>query len=133
MYDEHQSMDVGYAVDSLRPTFTTRGVFNRIFGTLEVDLAVRDTDTFIFRAGYYLILADAIIKVKHLVRVPNISNAGRTFEIVCNTAKAQLQAVGLREQCSTLTPPPPALRFPPPIHSTPLLDPQDNQGSYNKM
>ncbi|MGR6034624.1 MAG: hypothetical protein ACU4EP_00325 [Candidatus Nitrosoglobus sp.] len=133
MYDEHQSMDVGYAINSLRPTFTTRGVFNRIFGTLEVDLAVRDTDAFIFRAGYYLILADAIIKVEHLVRVPNISNAGRTFEIVCNTAKAQLQAVGLREQCARL----PHCRLLCVLLlqfiTTPLLDPQDNQGSYNKM
>jgi hypothetical protein len=118
IYDEHESVDAGYAVDAFRPIFTTRGVFNRIFDSLEVDLAVRDTDAFIYRVGYYLTLVGTIVEVEHLVRVPDVSNTGRTFEAVCNTAKARLQAVGLRGQCSRssdqpLTPPS-ALPFPPP-------------------
>jgi hypothetical protein len=81
-------------------------------------LAVRDTDAFIFRVGYHLTLIGTIVEVEHLVRVPNVSNTGRTFEAVCNTAKARLQAVGLRGQCSSssnqpLTPSP-APPFPPP-------------------
>ena len=34
VYDAQQSVDAGYAVDSYRPIFTTRGAFTEIFDTL---------------------------------------------------------------------------------------------------
>ena len=118
MYNEHQSVDAGYAADAFRPIFITRGASTPLFDTLEVDLAVRDTDAFIYRIGYHLTLVGTIVEVEHLVRVPNVRNSSTTFERVCNTAKARLQAVGLRGQCSAspnLLPTQPfALPFPPP-------------------
>jgi hypothetical protein len=63
IFDQDQSVNAGYAVDAFRVTFFTRDTFTRLFGTLEADLAVRDTDAFIFSVGYHLTLVGTIVEV----------------------------------------------------------------------
>jgi len=68
VFNEHQSIDSGFAVDVWRPapfatgtdvfTNQTRG---NIFTGIVVDLAVRDSDAWIFRVGYNITLLGKIV------------------------------------------------------------------------
>ncbi|MBN9133996.1 MAG: hypothetical protein J0H48_11640 [Nitrosospira multiformis] len=114
IFDANQSVNAGFAADSFRMIFATRGAFSQIFESFEVDLAVRDSDAFIFRVGYHLTLIGTIVETQPLVRVPDVRNSGRTFQAVCNTATARLQAVSLRAHCSASVNQPVAPSSPPP-------------------
>jgi hypothetical protein len=67
IYDAHQAIDAGFAVDVWRPTHFAQGVdaftllpVNNIFAGLNVDVAVRDTDAFLYRLGYNITLLGKI-------------------------------------------------------------------------
>jgi hypothetical protein len=64
IYDAATAVDAGFAVDGFRPIIATsnNGIPN-VFQSLEVDLAVRDRDAFIFRVGYQLTLVGRIVEV----------------------------------------------------------------------
>jgi hypothetical protein len=110
IFDQNESVNGGYAVDAFRPIFTTRDTFPQIFDTLEVDLAVRDTDAFIFRVGYHLTLVGTIVDVALIVRirVPDLAGLERS------DAEAQIQAAGLVVGTVRTLPNPPG-SIPPPI------------------
>jgi beta-lactam-binding protein with PASTA domain len=88
--------------------FTARDTFNQIFNTLEVDLAVRDSDGFIFRIGYNLTLVGTIVEVGVRVPVPNI--LGEEEDV----ARRDLPAAGLQVGMVRHLPPPPQ-SFPPEV------------------
>jgi len=108
IFDQDQSVNAGFAADAFRPIFTTRDTFTQIFDTLEVDLAVRDTDAFIFRVGYHLTLVGTIVEVGLLVRVPDISGLERS------DAEAEIRSAGLVGGTVRILPNPPR-SVPPPI------------------
>ncbi len=67
IYDQHQAIDAGFAVDVWRPTHFAQGVdaftllpVNNIFAGLNVDVAVRDTDAWLYRVGYNITLLGKI-------------------------------------------------------------------------
>jgi len=67
IYDQHQAIDAGFAVDVWRPTHFAQGVdaftllpVNNIFAGLNVDVAVRDTDAWLYRLGYNITLLGKI-------------------------------------------------------------------------
>jgi hypothetical protein len=67
IYDQHQAIDAGFAVDVWRPTHFAQGVdaftllpVNNIFSGLNVDVAVRDTDAWLYRLGYNITLLGKI-------------------------------------------------------------------------
>ncbi len=101
IFDRNEALDAGFAVDAFRPIFTTRDNFPQIFDSLEVDLAVRDTDAFIFRIGYHLTLVGRVVEVAILpVVVPNM--IGRTRE----RAEMLLRSAGLLVGTVMVLPPP---------------------------
>jgi hypothetical protein len=110
IFEQNESVNAGYAVDAFRPIFTTRDTFPQIFDTLEVDLAVRDNDAFIFRVGYHLTLVGTIVEVALIVRVrvPDIGGLER------NDAEAEIRAAGLVVGTVRTLPNPPG-SIPPPI------------------
>jgi hypothetical protein len=108
IFDQDQSVNAGYAVDAYRPIFTTRDTFTQIFSSLEVDLAVRDTDAFIFRVGYHLTLTGRVVEVGLLVRVPDLTGLEQS------DAEAAIRAAGLVVGTVRVLPPPPRA-VPPPV------------------
>ena len=68
IFDQNQSIDAGYAVDVWRPNHFTTGTdaithspVGNIFTGINVDVAVRDTDAWIFRIGYNVTLLGRIV------------------------------------------------------------------------
>jgi hypothetical protein len=68
IFDENQSINAGFAVDVWRPTHFATGTdafthapVNNIFTGINVDVAVRDTDAWIFRVGYNITLLGKIV------------------------------------------------------------------------
>jgi len=68
IFDEHQSIDAGFAVDVWRPNHFANGTdaithspVGNIFTGINVDVAVRDTDAWIFRIGYNITLLGKIV------------------------------------------------------------------------
>jgi hypothetical protein len=96
IFNQGQSINAGYAVDAFRPIFATRDTFTQIFDTLEVDLAVRDSDGFIFRIGYHLTLVGTIVDVGTLVRVPDLINLVANDPFAASEAAAAILNAGLR-------------------------------------
>ncbi|MEN1956583.1 hypothetical protein [Luteimonas changyuni] len=62
MFNEHQSVNSGFAVDRWRPNpFSPATGFNnvpldRLFSGIQVDVAVRDTDAWLHRVSYSVVL-----------------------------------------------------------------------------
>jgi hypothetical protein len=68
IYDQSQSIDAGFAVDVWRPTHFAQGLdaftrlpVNNLFAGLNVDVAVRDTDAWLYRLGYNITLLGKIV------------------------------------------------------------------------
>jgi hypothetical protein len=66
MYDAHQSIDAGYAVDVWRPApFRTitdgTSTIGNIFTGIRVDVAVRDSDAYLYRLAYNITLEGRIV------------------------------------------------------------------------
>lgn len=67
VFDRHQAVDAGFAVDRWRAAPMATGVdfftgerFGSIWGGLEVDLAVRDSDAVLHRIAYHITLSGRI-------------------------------------------------------------------------
>jgi hypothetical protein len=68
IFDEHQSIDAGYAVNVWRPRHFLTGVkypdvtqpINNVFTGINVDVGVRDTDAFILKLSYNITLLGTI-------------------------------------------------------------------------
>jgi hypothetical protein len=67
IFNQDQSINSGFAVDTWRPNHFGSGTdvlsnrpVNNIFSGINVDVAVRDTDAFIFRVGYNITLLGKI-------------------------------------------------------------------------
>jgi hypothetical protein len=68
IFDEHQSIDAGYAVNVWRPHHFLTGVkypqvtqpINNVFTGINVDVGVRDTDAFILKLSYNITLLGTI-------------------------------------------------------------------------
>jgi hypothetical protein len=70
MFNQGQSINSGFAVDVWRPTHFATGIdafthapVGNIFTGIDVDVAVRDTDAFLFRVGYNISLLGKIVFV----------------------------------------------------------------------
>ena len=70
IFNQGQSIDSGFAVDAWRPNHFGSGtevLFNRLVGNLfsgiNVDLAVRDTDAWLYRLSYNITLLGRIVFV----------------------------------------------------------------------
>jgi hypothetical protein len=68
IFNQDQSINSGFAVDTWRPNHFITGTdvlsnqqVNNIFSGINVDVAVRDTDAFIFRLGYNITLLGKIV------------------------------------------------------------------------
>jgi len=67
IFNQNQSINSGFAVDVWRPTHFATGIdafthqpVGNIFTGIDVDVAVRDTDAFLFRVGYNISLLGKI-------------------------------------------------------------------------
>lgn len=68
MFDQNQSINAGFAVDVWRPTPFSTGTdaisnlpINNIFNGINVDVAVRDSDAWLYRVGYNITLLGKIV------------------------------------------------------------------------
>jgi hypothetical protein len=68
IFNQDQSINSGFAVDVWRPTHFATGTdafthlpVGNIFAGIDVDVAVRDTDAWIFRVGYHVTLLGKIV------------------------------------------------------------------------
>jgi hypothetical protein len=68
IFDQGQSINAGFAVDVWRPTHFATGIdafthvpVNNIFTGIDVDVAVQDTDAFLYRIGYNITLLGKIV------------------------------------------------------------------------
>jgi hypothetical protein len=68
IFNENQSINSGFAIDVWRPTHFTTGTnaithqtVGNIFTGIDVDVAVRDTDAWLFRVGYNITLLGKIV------------------------------------------------------------------------
>jgi hypothetical protein len=68
IFDEHQSIDAGFAVNSWRPSHFLTGVkypevtqpLNNVFAGITVDVGVRDDDAWILKLSYHITLLGTI-------------------------------------------------------------------------
>ena len=65
IFDQNQSIDAGFAVNTWRPNHFTTGTdafthapVGNIFTGINVNVAVRDTDAWIYRVGYNIALSE---------------------------------------------------------------------------
>ena len=70
VFDAHESIDAGFAVDVWRPNHYGTGIdafshqyVGNLFSGLQVDVAVRDTDAWLYRVGYNIALLGKIVFV----------------------------------------------------------------------
>jgi hypothetical protein len=70
IFNQGQSIDSGFAVDAWRPnhfgsgtSVVTNQPVNNIFAGVNADLAVRDTDAWLYRLGYNITLLGKIVFV----------------------------------------------------------------------
>ena len=70
VYNHNESINSGFAVDAWRLNpfgsgndAITNQLFNRLFSGIQADIAVRDTDAWIFRLSYTIALLGKIIYV----------------------------------------------------------------------
>jgi hypothetical protein len=74
VYNQGESINSGFAVDAWRLNpfgsgndAMTNQPFNRLFSGIQIDIAVRDTDAWIFRLGYNIALLGKIIYVPIII------------------------------------------------------------------
>ena len=70
IFNQGQSINSGFAVDAWRPNHFGSGTdvlsnrpVNNLFSGINVDLAVRDTDAWLYRLGYNITLLGKIVFV----------------------------------------------------------------------
>lgn len=68
IFDQYQSINAGFAVDDWRPTHFATGInaltnlpVGNIFAGIDVDVAISDTDAWIYRLGYNITLLGKIV------------------------------------------------------------------------
>jgi hypothetical protein len=59
IYDEAQSVDAGFAVDSCDIVFID--IYNKTFRGLAVSVDVRDVDAYLFKVGFHVILFGKLV------------------------------------------------------------------------
>ncbi|HEY3178136.1 MAG TPA: M23 family metallopeptidase [Casimicrobiaceae bacterium] len=74
VFNQNESINSGFAVDAWRLNpfgsandAMTNQLFNRLFAGIQVDIAVRDTDAWIFRLGYNIALLGRIVYVPIII------------------------------------------------------------------
>jgi hypothetical protein len=74
VFNREQSINSGFAVDTWRlnpfgsgTDVLTNQSFNHLFSGIQVDIAVRDTDAWIFRLGYNIALLGKIIYIPNVI------------------------------------------------------------------
>jgi hypothetical protein len=68
IFDQHESINAGYAVEVWRPRHFLRGLkfpdvtqpIDRIFSGINVDISIQDDDAFILKLGYHITLLGKI-------------------------------------------------------------------------
>jgi hypothetical protein len=75
IYDQDQSDNLGFAVDVWRPTPFTSGpdvltnqMVGNLFSGIDVDVAVRDTDAWIYRVSYHITLLGRIVFIGNIIQ-----------------------------------------------------------------
>jgi hypothetical protein len=75
IYDQDQSDNAGFAVDVWRPTPFTSGpdvltnqMVGNLFSGIDVDVAVRDTDAWIYRVSYHITLLGKIVFIGSIIQ-----------------------------------------------------------------
>lgn len=101
IYDQHESIDAGFAVNGWRPTPFQTGVdvhlpppldlVGNIFTGVRVDLAVRDSDAFLLRIAYNITLLGRIIFLRSTPLSPGPFQAG--FHLVSAIPAAEQGSV----------------------------------------
>jgi hypothetical protein len=97
IFDQDQSINAGFAVDVWRPNHFATGTdalthlpVGNIFTGLNVDVAVRDTDAWIYRVGYNITLLGKIV----FLTVPKVLFSSDFDQTPDNSQPATAQAVG---------------------------------------
>ena len=97
IFNQDQSINSGFAVDAWRPTHFQNGIdavtfqpVGNLFAGVDVDVAVRDTDAWIFRLGYNIALLGKIV----FLTVPKTLFQSDFNLTAANTPPATTQAVG---------------------------------------
>jgi len=97
IFDQDQSINAGFAVDVWRPNHFTTGTdaftsqpVGNIFTGINVDVAVIDTDAWIYRIGYNVTLVGKIV----FLTVPKILFSSNFDPTADNTPPSPAQAVG---------------------------------------
>ena len=74
IYNQDQSDNSGFAVDLWRPTPFTSGpdvvtnqTVSNLFSGIDVDVAVRDTDAWIYRVSYHITLLGKIVFIGSII------------------------------------------------------------------
>ena len=74
IYDQDTSDNAGFAVDVWRPTSFTHGpdvvtnqTVGNLFSGIDVDVAVRDTDAWIYRVSYHITLLGKIVFIADII------------------------------------------------------------------
>lgn len=97
IYDQAQSIDAGFSVNVWRPNHFATGTdafthapVNNIFTGVNVDVAVRDTDAWIYRIGYNVTLLGKIV----FLTTPKILFSSDFDPTPDNAPPSSVQAVG---------------------------------------
>ena len=97
IFDQAQSIDAGFAVNTWRPNHFTTGTdafthasVGNIFTGINVDVAISDTDAWIYRIGYNVTLVGRIV----FLTVPKILFQSNFDPTPDNTQPSTTQAVG---------------------------------------
>jgi hypothetical protein len=75
IYDQDASDNAGFAVDVWRPTpflsgpdVVTNQMVSNLFSGIDVDVAVRDTDAWIYRVSYHITLLGKIVFIGNIIQ-----------------------------------------------------------------
>lgn len=97
IFDQNQSIDAGFAVDVWRPNHFTAGTdafthstVGNIFTGINVDVAIRDSDAWIYRIGYNITLLGKIV----FLTIPKILFQSDFDPTPDNAPPSTAQAVG---------------------------------------
>lgn len=97
IFDANQSVNAGFAVDVWRPNhfdtgfdFFTHASVGTLYTGLQVDVAVRDTDAFLYRVGYNIALLGKIV----FLTLPQILFLSNFQPTAVGQPPSQTQAVG---------------------------------------
>jgi hypothetical protein len=119
IFNQGQSLNSGFAVDVWRPNHFGTGVdafshqaVGNLYSGLQVDVAVRDTDAWLYRVGYNILLLGRIV----FLTIPETLFRSDFNKSVAGQPPSQVQAVGTADVTSgviVINPPapPPILKW----------------------